>query len=67
MPVVGVLVETVVGHEHERVTHLVAQVAQRHLDDAVGVPCLRAVGVLAGGDAEEDHPGDAEVGQRPTS
>ena len=35
--VVGVLVEAVVGHEDQRVAHLVAQVAQRHLHDAVGV------------------------------
>ncbi len=36
MPVVGVLVEAVVGHEHELVADLVAQVAQRDLHDAVG-------------------------------
>ena len=36
MAVVGVLVEAVVGHQHERVADLVAQVAQRDLHDAVG-------------------------------
>ena len=34
--VVGVLVEAVVGHQDERVAHLVAQVAQRDLHHAVG-------------------------------
>ena len=38
MPVVGVLVEAEVGHEHDLVAHGVAQGAQRHLDDAVGIP-----------------------------
>ena len=42
MAVVGVLVEAVVGHEHERVADLVAQVAQRDLHDAVGVVGARA-------------------------
>ena len=41
--VVGVLVEAEVGHEHERVADLVAQVAQRHLHDAVGVPGAAAL------------------------
>ena len=61
--VVGVLVEAVVGHEHEAVADLVAQVAQGHLHDAVGVPRLRADGVLARGHAEQDHAGDAERGE----
>ena len=66
--VVGVLVEAEVGHEHEVVADLVAEVAQRDLDDAVGVPRLRALGVLVLGDAEEDDGGDAELGRaRPTS
>ena len=63
MAVVGVLVEAVVGHEHERVADLVAQVAQRDLHHAVGVVGSRAAGVLGGGDAEEDHRGHAEVGE----
>ena len=44
--VVGVLVEAVVGHQHERVADLVAQVAQRDLHDAVGGVGLRAARVL---------------------
>ena len=44
--VVGVLVEAEVGDEHDRVAELVAQVAQGHLHDAVGVPGPRPVGVL---------------------
>ena len=46
VPVVGVLVEAVVGHEHELVADLVAQVAQRDLHDAVGVVGARAARVL---------------------
>jgi hypothetical protein len=61
--VVGVLVDAQVGHEDDVVADLVAQVAEGHLDDAVGVPRLGALGVLAGGDAEEDHGRDAEVAQ----
>ena len=63
--VVGVLVEAVVGHQHERVADLVAQVAQRDLHDAVGVVGARTAGVLGGGHPEEDHRGHAEVGERP--
>ena len=65
MAVVGVLVEAVVGHEHDRVAHLVAEVAQRGLDHAVGRVGAGAVGVLRRGHAEEDHRGHAEVGERP--
>ena len=65
MAVVGVLVEAVVGHEHQRVPHLVAQVAQRDLHDAVGVVGARAAGVLRGGHAEQDDRGHTEIGQRP--
>ena len=46
MAVVGVLVEAVVGHQHERVADLVAQVAQRDLHDAVGRVGARAARVL---------------------
>ena len=45
------------------VADVVAQVAQGHLHDAVGVPRPGALGVLGGGHAEEDHAGDAEGGQ----
>ena len=44
--VVGVLVEAQVGDEHDVVAHLVAQVAERELHDAVGVPRLAAGRVL---------------------
>ena len=60
---VGVLVETEVGHQHQRLAHLLLEIPQRHLDDAVPVPGLGALSVLAGGDAEEDHRRDAEPGQ----
>ncbi len=63
--VVGVLVEAVVGHEHEGVADLVSQVAQGHLHHAVGGVGARPVRVLAGGDAEQHHGGHAEIGQRP--
>ena len=35
MPVVGVLVETVVGHQHERIADFLTQLAKRELHDAV--------------------------------
>ena len=47
------------------VADLVAQDAQRDLHDAVGVVGRRPGGVLRRWDAEEDHRGDAEVGERP--
>ena len=65
VPVVGVLVEAVVGHEDERVADLVAQLPQRDLHHAVRVVGAGAAGVLVLGDAEEDHRGDAEPGERP--
>ena len=42
---------------------VVAQVAQGHLHDAVGVGRAGAAGVLVLGHAEEDHAGDAQVDQ----
>ena len=60
----GVLVEAEVGHQHDLVAEGVAQLAQRHLHDAVGVPRTRAPLVLRRGDAEEDDPGDAQLDQR---
>jgi hypothetical protein len=62
--VVGVLVDAEVGHENHLVTDLVAQVLQRHLDDAIGVPRLGTDGVLLPGDPEEDDGRDAEIPQR---
>ena len=59
--VVGVLVEAQVGHDHDVVAQVAAQVAQGHLHDPVGVPRLGARGVLAGGDAEQDERPHAEV------
>ena len=47
--VVGVLVEAEVGHQHDVVADLVAQVAQGDLHDALGVPGARAPGVLLAG------------------
>ena len=62
--VVGVLVEAQVGHEHERVADLVAQVAQRHLHDAVGVPGPGARGVLvARARRTGSRPGTPSVGE----
>ena len=61
--VVGVLVEAQVGDEHDVVAHLRDEVAQRDLHDAVGVPRLRALGVLRGRHAEEDDARDAQRGQ----
>ena len=64
MAVVGVLVEAVVGHQHQRVADLVAQVAQRDLHDAVGRVGLRPARVLVRGNAEQHHRGNAEIGER---
>ena len=64
MTVVGVLVEAVVGHQHERIADFVAQRAQRDLHDAVGRVGLRAAGVLVRRDAEEHDRGYTEPGQR---
>ena len=58
--VVGVLVDAEIRDQHQVVAVVVAQVAQCQLDDAVGVPGLRPLGVLRGGDPEQDHGGDAE-------
>ena len=65
VPVVGVLVEAVVGHEHQRVADLVAQVAQRDLHDAVGVrrPASRARPSCAG-TPNSITAGNAEIGER---
>ena len=63
VPVVGVLVEAEVGHQHQFVTDGGAQGAQRQLDDAVGIPGPAALGVLVLGHAEEDQAGHAERGQ----
>jgi hypothetical protein len=63
--VVGVLVEAVVGDEHEVVADLVPQRAQRHLHHAVGRVGTRAGRVLRRRHAEEHHRWDSEVGERP--
>ncbi len=63
MAVVGVLVETEVSGQHNAVTHLVAEIAQRDLHDAVGIPGARADCVLRGRHAEQHDRGDAEVGE----
>ena len=60
---VGVLVETEVGHERELIAGLVTQIAQRHLHDPVGIPRLRTRRVLAPRYAEQHERGHAEVGK----
>ena len=47
--VVGVLVEAVVGHQHERVADFVAQVAQRDLHDAVAASACEPRASLCAG------------------
>ena len=61
--VIGVLVDAQVGHEHDRVAELGAQVAQRDLHDAVGIGGAAADGVLLRRHAEEDHRLHAELDQ----
>ena len=63
VPVVGVLVEAAVRHHDQPIADLVAQVPQRQLHDAVRVPGLGALGVLAPRDPEEDDGGHAERGE----
>jgi hypothetical protein len=63
--VVGVLVEAEVGHDHQVVAHLVADVGQPHLGDPGRVPGRRTDRVLGRGDAEEDDARDAQVGEGP--
>ena len=46
VPVVGVLVEAQVGDEHHGVAEGAAQLGQRHLHDAVGIPRARPHGVF---------------------
>ena len=65
MPVVGVLVQAGIGHQHERIADLVAQVAQRHLHHAVRVVRGAPPRVLGRRDPEQDHPGDPEICQCP--
>ena len=68
MAVVGVLVEAVVDHEHERVADLVAQVAQRDLHDAVGGVGLRApVASLVAGMPKRMTPGTPSSASARTS
>ena len=63
--VVGVLVEAVVGHQHERVADLVAQVAQRDLHHAVGVVGAANRGrPWWSGTPKRITAGHAEVGER---
>ena len=65
MAVVGVLVETVVGHQHHAVADFVAQRAQRDLHHAVGGVGLRTARVLVLGDAEQHDGRHTEIGERP--
>ena len=61
VPVVGVLVDAEVGDQHQLVTDRGSEVAQGNLHDAVVGAGSAALGVLDGGDAEEDDRGDAEL------
>ena len=63
MAVVGVLVDAEVGHHDHVVADLGAEVGERELHDAVGVPRTGSLGVLGGGHAEEDDARHAEAGQ----
>ncbi len=60
MPVVRVLVEAQVRHQHELVAHRVPHGTQRDLHHAVGVPGSASLGVLVRGHAEEDQGGDPQ-------
>ena len=61
--VIGVLVDAQIGDQHEIVTDLGAQVAERHLDDALRVERRTAGGVLRRRQTEQHHRPDAETGQ----
>ena len=60
VPVVGVLVEAQVGHQHQRVADVVTKLAHGHLDDPVRIRCPGSGGVLVFGYAEQDHGRHAE-------
>ena len=53
--VVGVLVDAQIGHQHDVVADVVAQVGEGELDDAVGIERPRADGVLGRRDTEQDR------------
>ena len=55
VPVAGVLVDAEIGHQHDVVADLAAQLAERDLHDAVGVERRRAHLVLVGRHAEQHH------------
>ena len=58
--VVRVLVDAQVGDEDHVVAHLLAQVGERQLDDAMGIPRTGPFGILAARNSEQDHARDAE-------
>ena len=60
--VVGELVEAQVRHHRQRVTHLGLDVADRDVEDAVGVHGAGPAGVLGRRDAEEHDAAEAELG-----
>ena len=62
--VIGVFVDTQIGHDHHVVTYGITKIAECHLDDPGGIPCLRPLCVLGGGHPEQDHARDSEVAQR---
>ena len=62
MTVIGVLVQTEIGDQHQVAADLRAKLAQRALHDPVLAVRLRSDGVLLDRDPEEDHGGDAETG-----
>ena len=64
MPVIGVLVETGVGHEHEIVANFVGQIAQRHLHHSVGRVRRAAARILGRRNTEQDHARDSQIGER---
>ncbi len=62
--VVGVLVDAQVGHQHDVVAEVGAQIAQCDLHDAVGVVGAAPDRVLGLRHAEQDHGTHTEVGER---
>ena len=61
MAVIGVFVEAQIRHQHDLIAEPVTQVAQRDLDDAVGVIGARTHRVLAFGNPEQHHRRHTEV------
>ena len=63
MTMIGVFVDTQIGHQHDPIANLFGQICQAQLHNSLRVEGLRADGILGGWNSEQDHGPDAEIGQ----